>query len=70
MPKVLFVHRFGRGQFAPIARALHHQRPGSVALIAAGGEDGIPYPTFAAPPARAVVASHRFPIYARSRLRS
>lgn len=60
MPNVLFIHRCGPGQFAPIALALHHQRPGSVALITAGGDDGVPYPAFAAPPARAVMASHPY----------
>ncbi|WP_114377551.1 glycosyltransferase family protein [Elioraea thermophila] len=56
-PNVLFIHRYGLGQFAPIALALHHQRSGGVALIAAGGDDGVPYPTFAALPARTVTAS-------------
>lgn len=60
MPKVLFIHRFGPGQFAPIALALHHSRPGSVALIGGGDGGALPYAWQAAPPARAVTVEHPY----------
>lgn len=60
MLRVLFVHRLGPGQFAPIADALHARRPGSVVLISGERGDVAPYPNVPALPARNVGAPHPY----------
>lgn len=59
MPRVLFVHRQGPGQFEGLASALNARAPGNVAMILGAAAD-LPYPVLQADPARRVGPVHPY----------
>jgi glycosyltransferase involved in cell wall biosynthesis len=59
VPRVLFIHRQGPGQFEALAHTLHARAPGSVAMILGAAVDA-PFPVMRAVPARSVAPGHPY----------
>lgn len=60
LPRVLFIHRQGPGQFAALAQALHARAPGEVAMILGAPAAEVPFRTRIATAARAVGPIHPY----------
>jgi glycosyltransferase involved in cell wall biosynthesis len=60
VPRVLFIHRQGPGQFEALAHALYARAPGSVAMIVGAAPVDVPFPVLQALPARPVAPGHPY----------
>lgn len=60
LPRVLFIHRQGPGQFAALAHALHARSPGHVAMILGAPTADVPFPVHLAVPTRTVGPVHPY----------